>query len=176
MTRRMQHYDVPEWRPWLLVAAAGAALIAIGIALLIAQLVVSIRRREARRDTTGDPWDGRTLEGATASPPPVYNFARLPEVSGDDAYWTTKQSAREAPPPSYGPVEVPRNTATGIVCAFFATVVGFAMIWHIWWMAIAGFFGAWATFVVFAWRDQADDILGAAEVERIDHDARASPA
>ena len=173
MTRRMQHYDVAAWRPWLLVAAGGAALILVGIILLIAQLVVSIRRREELRDTTGDPWNGRTLEWATPSPPPVYNFAELPEVSGDDAYWSTKQSARDAGPPSYGAIEIPRNSPTGIVCAFFATVMGFALIWHIWWMVIVGGFGAWATFVVFAWRDQADDILGADEVERIDRDARA---
>ena len=176
MTRRMQHYDVPEWHPWLLVAAAGAGLIAIGILLLIVQLYTSIRDREQLRDATGDPWNGRTLEWATASPPPVYNFAELPEVSGDDAYWTTKQSARDGPPPRFGAIEIPRNTATGIVCAFFATVVGFAMIWHIWWLAIAGFVGAFATFVAFAWRDQADDILGADEVERIDHAARVGAA
>ena len=176
MTRRMQHYDVPEWHPWLLVAAAGAGLIAIGILLLIVQLYTSIRDREQLRDATGDPWNGRTLEWATASPPPIYNFAELPEVSGDDAYWTTKQSARDGPPPRFGAIEIPRNTATGIVCAFFATVVGFAMIWHIWWLAIAGFVGAFATFVAFAWRDQADDILGADEVERIDHAARAGAA
>jgi cytochrome o ubiquinol oxidase subunit 1 len=78
MTRRMQHYDVPEWRPWLIIAAGGAVLITIGIALQIAQLAVSIRRRAELRDETGDPWDGRSLEWATASPPPVFNFAILP--------------------------------------------------------------------------------------------------
>src|SRR6202023_949527 len=70
MTRRMQHYDVAAWRPWLLLAALGAGLILVGIGLQIAQLIVSIRRRESLRDTTGDPWNGRTLEWATASPPP----------------------------------------------------------------------------------------------------------
>ncbi len=174
MTRRMQHYDVAAWRPWLLVAAGGAVLILVGIVLTIVQLVVSIRRREALRDATGDPWDGRTLEWATPSPPPVYNFAELPEVSGDDAYWTTKQSARDAGSPRFGAIELPRNSPTGIVCAFFATVMGFALIWHIWWMVIVGFFGAWATFVVFAWRDQSDDVLGADEVARLDHAARAA--
>ncbi len=124
MTRRMQHYDVPEWQPWLIVASLGAGLIAIGIACLIAQLVVSIRNREALRDTTGDPWNGRTLEWATPSPPPVFNFAVLPEVSGDDAYWSTKHSAREQQEPVYGAIELPRNSPTGIVCAFFATVLG----------------------------------------------------
>ncbi len=165
MTRRMQHYDVPEWQPWLHVASVGAGLVAIGIGCLIVQLVTSIRDREALRDTTGDPWDGRTLEWATRSPPPAYNFAVLPKVSEADAYVGMKTTARdELARPIYGAIEMPRNSATGIVCAFFATVMGFALIWHIWWMVIAGFFGAWATFVAFAWRDIAEDVLGADEV------------
>ncbi len=172
MSRRMQHYDVPEWQPWLIVASLGAGLIAIGIGCLIVQLVVSIRNREALRDTTGDPWDGRTLEWATPSPPPVFNFAVLPEVSNEEAYWAMKHRVREAPAPSYGAIELPRNSPTGLVCAFFASVMGFALIWHIWWLAIGGLLGAWATFVVFAWRDRAEEIMGADEVERLEHEAR----
>src|SRR6202158_3550612 len=90
MTRRMQHYDVAAWRPWLLIAAGGAAIILAGIILQIAQLAVSIRRREALRDKTGDPWDGRSLEWATPSPPPAFNFAVLPRVEGVEQYWGMK--------------------------------------------------------------------------------------
>ena len=138
MTRRMQHYDVAEWRPWLIVAGVGAVLILIGIVCQIVQLVVSIREREELRDRTGDPWDGRSLEWATASPPPAFNFAVLPDVDGEDAYWAMKR-ARQAGrrgegEPDYEPIEMPRNSPTGFVCAFFATVMGFALIWHIWWM------------------------------------------
>jgi cytochrome o ubiquinol oxidase subunit I len=176
MTRRMQHYDVAEWHPWLLVAAAGAGVILVGIIFQIAQLTVSIRRRQALRDVTGDPWDGRSLEWSTASPPPAFNFAVLPDVQGTDAYWRLKQQAREAgqlpPEPQYEAIEVPRNSFTGFVCAFFATVMGFAMIWHIWWMAIAGLVGASATFVVFAWRDRSETLIPADEVARIDRQNR----
>jgi cytochrome o ubiquinol oxidase subunit 1 len=172
MTRRMQHYDVAEWRPWLIVAAGGAVLILIGIVFQILQLVVSIRRREELRDRTGDPWHGRSLEWATASPPPVFNFAILPEVQGEDAYWQQKSRAKqrdlEKHEPHYEDIEMPRNSPTGFVCAFFATVTGFALIWHIWWMVVAGFVGAVATFVVFAWRDHDEYIIAAAEVARID--------
>jgi cytochrome o ubiquinol oxidase subunit I len=169
MTRRMQHYDVPEWRPWLIVAAGGATLILCGIVLQIAQLAVSIRQREQLRDKTGDPWDGRSLEWATASPPPAFNFAVLPTVSGEDAYWALKKRAAEQTPPEYRAIEIPRNSATGFVCAFFATVMGFALIWHIWWMVALGAIGAFATFVVFAWRDHDEDTIPADEVARIDH-------
>jgi cytochrome o ubiquinol oxidase subunit 1 len=177
MTRRMQHYDVPGWQPWLLVAGVGALLILCGILCQVAQLVVSIRRRESLRDVTGDPWDARSLEWSTASPPPHYNFAVLPEVTGEDAYWGMKAAAREATHPAeaatYETIEMPRNSATGVVCAFFATVMGFALIWHIWWMAIVGLIGAWATFVVFAWRDHGEDEIPAEEIAREDREDRA---
>jgi len=177
MTRRMQHYDVPGWRPWLIVAAVGAGLILCGIVLQIVQLAVSIRQREQLRDETGDPWDGRSLEWATASPPPAFNFAVLPDVSGLDAYWGIKSRARQQTEADQGPeyraIEMPRNSPTGFVCAFFATVMGFALIWHIWWMVAAGALGALATFVVFAWRDEDEEIIPAEEVARIDRGHRA---
>jgi cytochrome o ubiquinol oxidase subunit I len=172
MTRRMQHYDVAEWRPWLIVAAGGAGLILIGIIFQILQLFVSIRHRAELRDRTGDPWDGRSLEWATASPPPVFNFAIPPDVSGEDAYWSMKMHAvrqdLEKSEPDYRDVEMPRNSPTGFVCAFFATIMGFALIWHIWWMVIAGGIGAFATFIAFAWRDHDEYVIPAADVGRID--------
>ena len=176
MTRRMQHYDVAEWHPWLLVAAVGAVMILCGIGFQIAQLVVSIRNREELRDLTGDPWDGRTLEWITASPPPAFNFAVMPNVAGEEAYWGIKQKAiqqrRLTDLPNYEPIELPRNSPTGFVTAFFAVVTGFALIWHIWWMAILGLLGAFATFVVFAWRDQYEYELTAEELARIDGERR----
>jgi cytochrome o ubiquinol oxidase subunit I len=177
MTRRMQHYDVPAWHPWLIVAACGAAVIMCGIALQIAQLVVSIRRRAQLRDETGDPWNGRSLEWATTSPPPAFNFAFLPEVTGEDAFWQLKRRAAEQTGSEerleYQDIEIPRNSPTGFVCAFFATVMGFALIWHIWWMVAVGAIGAFATFVVFAWRDHDEDTIPAGEVARIDRSNRA---
>jgi len=178
MTRRMQHYDNPAWHPWLLVAAVGAVVILVGILLQVAQLVVSILNREQLRDTTGDPWDGRALEWSTSSPPPPFNFAVLPHVEGTDAYWLMKQRARERgapePEPAYQDIELPRNSATGFVCAFFAAILGFSLIWHIWWLAALAFIGAFATFVVFAWRDRTEYRVPAAEVARIDRENRAA--
>jgi cytochrome o ubiquinol oxidase subunit 1 len=180
MTRRMQHYDVAAWRPWLLVAAAGAGLILIGVVLQAIQLFTSIRDRESLRDRTGDPWDGRSLEWATASPPPIFNFPVLPNVEGEEAYWTLKSAAREQgrpeDEPHYEAIEMPRNSPTGVVCAFFATVVGFALIWHIWGLAILGLIGAYATFVVFAWRDITEAEIPAAEVARLARENRGARA
>ncbi|MET0497459.1 MAG: cytochrome o ubiquinol oxidase subunit I [Steroidobacteraceae bacterium] len=175
MTRRLQHYDVPEWRPWLIVVACGAVLILIGIVLQVTQLVVSIRRRESLRDATGDPWNGRTLEWSTASPPPSFNYAVLPNVEGDEAYWGMKRRAREADPePQYTDIEMPRNSSTGFICAFFSTVMGFALIWHIWWLVGVAFVGAYAVFVMLAWRDRHEDVIPAELVARLDRANRAA--
>src|SRR5215468_1581345 len=112
-TRRLQHYDVAAWYPWMLVAEAGIILVWIGIACQITQLVVSFRHQEELRDVTGDPWNGRSLEWATASPPPVFNFAVLPRVGGRDAYWVAKHRAINTqslgPEPAYPAVDVQRN-------------------------------------------------------------------
>ncbi len=178
MTRRMQQYDVAEWRPWLLIAAGGAAVILAGIILQIVQLAVSIRRREELRDVTGDPWNGRSLEWATPSPPPAFNFAVLPRIESGDAYWSMKQRAlqraRLSDEPTYTDIEMPRNSPTGFICAFFASFMGFALIWHIWWIAALAVLGAYATFVVFAWRDRVEYFIPADEVARIDRANRSA--
>jgi cytochrome o ubiquinol oxidase subunit 1 len=156
----------------MIIATIGTVLLMTGIIFQILQLVVSVRRREALRDRTGDPWDGRSLEWATSSPPPVFNFAILPDVHGHDAHWAIKSHAKQQAiaknEAHYEDIQMPRNSPTGFVCAFFATVMGFASIWHIWWMVAAGFVGAFATFVVFAWRDHDEYVIPAAEVARID--------
>jgi cytochrome o ubiquinol oxidase subunit I len=181
MTRRLQHYDNPAWYPWMLWSALGVLIILAGIAAQIAQLVVSIRTRAARRDVTGDPWHGRSLEWATPSPPPVFNFAELPNVTDQEPYWDIKQQALKAmhlvtPEPQYEPIEMPRNSPTGFITAVFATVTGFALIWHIWWLVILGLIGAYGTFVAFAWRDRAEFVIPADEVARIDRANREARA
>jgi cytochrome o ubiquinol oxidase subunit 1 len=176
MTRRMQSYTVAAWQPWLYVAMLGALVILAGIVLMFVQLVHSIRTRDRRRDLTGDPWNGRSLEWATTSPPPVFNFAVLPDVKGEEAYWGIKQRALEqqqlADEPHYEAIEMPRNSPTGFIVAFFATLCGFALIWYIWWMVLLGLVGAFATFVWFAWRDVEEFEIPAEEVARLDRERR----
>jgi cytochrome o ubiquinol oxidase subunit 1 len=180
MTRRMQHYDVPEWRPWLLLAGVGALIIFAGIILQITQIVYSIRHRAELRDETGDPWDGRSLEWATSSPPPAFNFAVVPEIDGEEAYWVSKRRERRQgrldDEPVYTEIEMPKNSPTGFICAFFATIMGFALIWHIWWMVAVAAVGAYITFVVFAWRDEDEYVIPAETVARLDRINRAARA
>ena len=178
MTRRLQHIDNIAWYDWIMVALAGTLLIAGGVVAQVMQLVMSIRHRDRLRDETGDPWDGRSLEWITPSPPPVFNFPVLPDVHGEEAYWEIKRRAIEqqqlSEVPDYQPIEMPRNSPTGVITAFFCTFVGFALIWHIWWLAALGLVGAYVTFVVFAWRDEVEFEIPAEEVERVDRARRES--
>jgi cytochrome o ubiquinol oxidase subunit I len=154
MTRRMQHYSDLRWQPYLIVAEIGAFIIFAGILATIAQVIVSVRSRARRRDATGDPWDGRTLEWSVSSPPPAYNFAVLPTVESRDAFWTMKQAGPRRPADRYEPIEIPPNSANGFVTAFFAVITGFSLIWHIWWLAIVGLLCAVVTLLVFGWMER----------------------
>ena len=164
MTRRMQHYADMSWQPYLIVAEVGALVILCGIVATIAQLVVSIRTREQRRDRSGDPWDGRTLEWASTSPPPAYNFAVLPQVESLDAFWAMKHGAKRAPPETYPSIEMPQNSANGFVTAFFAVITGFALIWHIAWLAILGLVCAALTLLAFGWTDRVETVVSSEQL------------
>jgi cytochrome o ubiquinol oxidase subunit 1 len=101
-------------------------------------------------------------------------------VKGEEAYWGIKQRAIEeqrlVDEPDYCPIELPRNTPTGFVTAFFATITGFALVWHIWWLVAVGLVGAYAVFVAFAWRRDDEYMIPAAEVARIDRERRRTRA
>jgi cytochrome o ubiquinol oxidase subunit 1 len=172
MTRRLQHYADASWQPYMMVAEAGAVVILCGIAATVAQLVVSVRTRDGRCDASGDPWNGRTLEWSTASPPPSYNYAVMPQVESLDAFWAAKNKGGVRESPHYEAIRVPRNSPSGFVTAFFAVITGFAMIWHIWWMAILGLVCAAATLLAFGWVERGDkrisaDTLAAADRARV---------
>ncbi|KWI98130.1 cytochrome ubiquinol oxidase subunit I [Burkholderia ubonensis] len=177
MTRRLNHYDNPAWHPWLLVAAFGAVLIAIGIACQLLQLVVSIRNRNLpqSRDTTGDPWGGRTLEWATTSPPPAYNFATIPQVRTLDAFADMKARGEgQGKSATYRDIHMPSNTSAGLFVGVFSLALGFALVWHIWWLAIAGLVGIVATLVIYSSRNNDGYYIPASTVRRIEEPRHAA--
>ncbi|MBO9330068.1 cytochrome o ubiquinol oxidase subunit I [Achromobacter sp. HZ01] len=170
MTRRLNHYDNPEWQPYLLVALVGAALIMLGIWFLLQQVFVSIYQRKQNQDLTGDPWDGRTLEWSIASPAPFYNFAHVPHVDELDQFWEDKQNGKAYKRPAkYEDIHMPKNTAAGVFIGAFGLVMCFALIWHIWWLSIVGFVGMIGSFIVRAYDRDVDYWVPAKEVERIEN-------
>ena len=172
-TRRMQSYPNMEYQPFFIVAAVGAAIIAFGIFCQVVQIAVSIRDRKKNADLTGDPWDARTLEWETASPVQFYNFAVLPKGEELDDFWQRKQRGQAwVKPAKYEDIHMPRNTGTGVIIGLFSMVMGFAMVWHIWWMAILGLAGMIGTFIYRSFDKDVDYWVPAAEVERIENEHR----
>ena len=151
VTRRLHHFDDPSLQIYFIVALLGALMIAGGIGAFLVQIGVSIWKKEELRDVTGDPWDGRTLEWATSSPPPDYNFAFTPVIHELDAWYDMKDKKAQAPVEGYRPIHMPKNTGTGVIIAALSTAAGFGMIWYMWWLAAIALIGVvvvaiWHTF------------------------------
>jgi cytochrome o ubiquinol oxidase subunit 1 len=166
VTRRMSHFEDMSLQIWFQIAAFGAFLIALGIGAFLVQLVVSYRRRESLRDWTGDPWNGRTLEWSTSSPPPAYNFAFTPRIHDNDAWSDMKKRGYERPLQGFRPIHMPKNTWAGIVLAGLSTVFGFAMIWHMWPLAVLSFVLLIGTAIFHTFNYKRDYHIDADEVIR----------
>ncbi|RXT55009.1 cytochrome o ubiquinol oxidase subunit I [Bosea sp. Tri-44] len=166
VTRRLSRFEDPSLQIWFVIAAFGAVLIAFGILCFLIQIGVSILRREQLRDTTGDPWDGRTLEWSTSSPPPAYNFAFTPIAHDLDSWADMKKRGYQRPLTGYRPIHMPKNTGAGLIIAGLATICGFALIWYIWWLAALSFVAAIAAVIIHTFNYDRDFHIPADEVVR----------
>ncbi|MGN7918670.1 cytochrome o ubiquinol oxidase subunit I [Lysobacter antibioticus] len=164
VTRRMSHFEDQSLQIWFVIAAFGAVLIAIGIACMLIQFVVSIRRRHELRDETGDPWQGRTLEWSTSSPPPDYNFAFTPVVHDNDAWHDMKQRGYQRPTSGFLPIHMPKNTAAGVVIAGLSTLCAFALIWQMWLVAGLSFAAMLVAAIVHTFNYKRDYYIPAEQV------------
>jgi cytochrome o ubiquinol oxidase subunit I len=171
VTRRLRHLDDTTLQPLFVIAAIGVLIIAIGIAGFLIQIAVSIKNRDKLRDTSGDPWGGRTLEWATSSPPPGYNFAFQPQVHDLDAWYDMKERHAERPTTGFRAIHMPRNTGAGVILSALAAVLGFAMIWYIWWLAAVAAIGLLVVAVGHTFNYNRDYFIPAKEVAR-QEDAR----
>lgn len=164
VTRRVSQFEDPSLQIWFIIAAFGAVLIAIGIASFIIQLVVSFLRRDQLRETSGDAWDGRTLEWSTSSPPPDYNFAFTPVVHDHDGWYDMKNRGYERPLTGFKPIHMPKNTGTGVILAGISVVLAFALIWYIWWLAALSFIAIIAVSIVHTFNYNRDFFIPAETV------------
>jgi cytochrome o ubiquinol oxidase subunit I len=176
VTRRLRHFDDPSLQIWFVVAGIGAAIIAVGIGAFLMQLYVSVRDRERLRDVTGDPWNGRTLEWATSSPPPAYNFAFTPYVHDLDAWDDMKNRNANRPVADFRAIHMPRNTGAGVILAGLSAVLGLAMVWYIWWLAALAFAGIVAVAIGHSFNYDRDYHIPAEEVTRVENERTAALA
>jgi cytochrome o ubiquinol oxidase subunit 1 len=170
--RRLDHYDASTgWQGLFIVAGVGVMIICLAIALQLLQLGVSIWHRKKYMDTTGDPWNGRTLEWSVPSPAPFYNFAVTPIVTARDQWWEEKQARKRGIMPKrpvYQDIELPKNTGMGLMIAAAALTVGFGIIWHIWWLVTIAFIGAIILVIIRTLTDETEYVVSAKELEKLD--------
>lgn len=172
-TRRLDHYSASlGWQQLFIVAAFGVVLVGIGVGVQILQFIVSIRDRHNNIDTTGDPWDGRSLEWSTPSPVPVYSFARLPHVTERDAFWIAKRH-KIKDKRSYEDIVLPKNTPLSMVIGISALAVGFGIVWHIWWLAVVGLLSVVVTIIVRSMDEDTEYTIPASVVKKMDQKFRA---
>lgn len=168
-TRRLNYYNVPEWQPLFIVAGIGALLVAVGVGFQVLQLIVSIRQRNENRDTTGDPWNGRTLEWSTTSPPPIYNFAFIPEVHKRDPFWTSKHyKEADSAPRKYEEIHMPKNTPMGFYIGVFSFLFGFGLVWYMFWLSALSVVGMIACVIFHLYQKHPDYYIPVEVVEKIE--------
>jgi cytochrome o ubiquinol oxidase subunit 1 len=176
-TRRIDHYSASlGYQPLFIVAGIGAGIIAVGLALQMVQLAVSILERKANRDITGDPWNGRTLEWSTPSPIPFYNFAVTPEVDSRDPFWAVKQAQAAGvknEPVHYEAITLPKNSAIGLYIGVFAFLFGFGAVWHIVWLVAIAFIGGITCILIRCCDENTEQHISAKKLEQLDKQARA---
>ncbi|MDE2019790.1 MAG: cbb3-type cytochrome c oxidase subunit I [Patescibacteria group bacterium] len=170
-TRRLDHYDASTgFQPFFIMAAIGICVIAAGVITQVWQVIVSIKERDKNRDSSGDPWNGRTLEWSTPSPAPFYSFPSTPVVTGRDAWWEMKKETRSERPGTrnYDDIELSRSTGMAIYLSGFVLLLGFALVWHILWLAAVGLVGAIACLIIRGWDEHTEYVLPAAEIEKME--------
>ncbi|MBA3603071.1 MAG: cbb3-type cytochrome c oxidase subunit I, partial [Parachlamydiaceae bacterium] len=177
-TRRLDHYEASTgWQPLFIVAGIGVLIIITGGLLMLAQVIIGVKHRKKNR-VSGDPWNARTLEWSIPSPPPFYNFATIPVVDDIDPFWAMKQRHLEKHPHNhnykeftktvYEDIHMPRNTPMGMYIGGLSLVCGFALIWHIVWLAILSFLAIVVVAIIRLCDDDTYYYVPAAEVERIE--------
>ncbi len=168
ITRRISQFEDNSLQIWFLIAAFGAFLIALGIASFVIQLIVSFLNREKLRDVTGDPYNGRTLEWSTSSPPPAYNFAFTPVVHDVDAWADMKKRSYNRPKEGFIPIHMPKNTGAGIIISAISVVLGFALVWHIWWLAALSMLAIIAVSIAHTFNYNRDYYIPASDVSTVE--------
>ncbi len=173
-TRRLNHYeDSTGWQPFFVLALIGGVIIMGAVVLQLVQIAASIMQRKQLTDSSGDPWNGRTLEWSTYSPPAAYNFTVIPHVSDAEPFWTMKQKSIQKL--KYEDIHMPKSTPTGIYVSIFAFLGGFGFIWEITWLIIASIIGIIVVVFKRTFDEHTEYTLTAREVEKLEKSQRLVP-
>lgn len=172
MTRRLYTYPADlGWTPWNFIETIGA--FAMGVAFIIMVYNIYWSARYGERDTTGDPWNGRTLEWAVSSPAPEYNFATIPEVKSLDAFWEMKKNGevekwRKQP---LEPIHMPDNSYRPFVISVLFFIAGFGFVFEWLWLGVIGLIGVFLCLALRSFEKDEGHHIPIEEIERTERAA-----
>ncbi len=166
MPRRSPTFQNPDFLPWMYIAALGGCLMMAALASFVWTFWTSYWNREKLAVPGGDPWNGNSLEWATPAPVPEWNFPRIPVVTARDEWAVLKRSGSAwKAPETYVDIELPAHTWHGLILAAGSFLMSFAMVWHIWWLALVGLISVPVMLFIRSLREIKPIIIPAAEVE-----------
>ncbi len=171
MPRRAAAFFNPDFIIWEQIAGFGSLIILTALFTTLLCYFVSIRHRQSLAVPLGDPWDGRSLEWSTPSPIPEWNFPVIPDVYSRDTFSFAKANGQAyLAPKKYEDIEIPNNTSMGFFILLSTTLLGFALIWEIWWLAILSFAMIPFCIIIRAFNTEPFRIIPAAEIKE-EHEA-----
>lgn len=169
--RRMYTYsESTGFGPLNMVSFGGAAIMGISFVLIVYNIYYSFRY--ASRDISSDPWDARTLEWATHTPVPEYNFAIIPEVKSEEALWDAKKKGHVLFKGEYEKIHMPNNSGLPFIlsCIFF--VWGFSLVFSLWIPAIITTIGIFVCMTVRSFEKDHGRYISVKEIEETESELR----
>ncbi len=177
MPRRVYTFaDGMGW-DWLnLITTLGSFVFAVGVLLFVINVLISHRRGRAAGN---NPWDAPTLEWATTSPPPAYNFVVIPTVASRHPLWEARLDesdgrlrsdlkdglALDQGRESIGTtsldaqldviLKMPGDTFVPVILALTLTAIFTGLVLHLWWLALVGAVATGADIIAWLWPDPA---------------------
>ncbi|MYL45738.1 cytochrome aa3 quinol oxidase subunit I [Virgibacillus halodenitrificans] len=173
MPRRLFITNVVEWLPLNVISTVGAFGMGIGFAIFVYNVYYSYRHSE--RETTGDSWNGngRTLEWATTTPVPYYNFATVPHVDEIDPYVRMKKEGKTTfDEPNVKPIHMPSYTGRPFIMMAFLGLASFGLVFEWIWLAIVGLIGGIIFMILRTYDYDEGYYVSVEEIKRTERKAR----
>ncbi len=172
VARRVSQYDNSQWQFFLTIAAVGTLVIGAALVVQVLQILVSIIKRKEYA-VKGDAWDhGRTLEWSIKGKVPFYNFAVIPKIKDvNDPYWEAKEHDKVEDSMYEGKLErihMPRNSMLPFIIGMLSTLLGFTLVFHIFWLALISFIAIIVCFLIRSFDFNQDYYVEIDEIERIE--------
>ncbi|WP_416306290.1 cbb3-type cytochrome c oxidase subunit I [Neptunicella sp. SCSIO 80796] len=173
MPRRSALVAEADLSPLMLLTAAGAIILLLALFMLLFTFWYSYKHQKAFASPNGDPWNGRTLEWWTPSPPHEWNFAHPLDIKSRDAFvYAKKHLSPYDNVNQYHDIVMPGRSSLGVIFMLLTIILGFSLTWEILWLAVLSASAVPVMMIASSFRADPKQIIPAAEIKRRDQQWR----